>query len=66
MDSVCITVRLTPEFDRHLRIEAARRDMNRSDFIRQILSEAIGGPPPIEVGRRGRPRKEEHADESPA
>lgn len=36
-----ITLRVTPTFDRALRIAAARQDQNRSDFIRTVLAERL-------------------------
>ena len=36
-----ITLRVTPSFDRALRVAAARHDQNRSEFIRQVLSERL-------------------------
>ena len=43
-----ISVEISEEFDRELRIQAAQLDMNRSEFIRKTLEEKIspvGGKP---------------------
>ena len=36
-----ISFRISDDFDRELRIQAAHRDQNRSDFIREALSEKL-------------------------
>jgi len=41
METKTISIRLIPELDRKIRIEAAKRDLNRSEFIRKILLEEI-------------------------
>lgn len=41
MSMKTISVRLNNEFDRKVRIEAARRDLDRSEFIRQTLVEKL-------------------------
>jgi hypothetical protein len=45
MDTKTISLRVGQEFDRRLRIEAARRDLNRSEFIRRVLAERISESP---------------------
>jgi hypothetical protein len=36
-----ISMRVSLDFDRQLRIEAAKRDLNRSAFIRKALNEKL-------------------------
>ena len=41
MQTKIISLRISPEFDRQIRIEAAKRDLNRSAFIRKTLDEKL-------------------------
>lgn len=36
-----VTLRVTPEFDRVIRVEAAKADVDKSTFIRQALQEKL-------------------------
>ena len=36
-----VIFKINPEIDRKVRVEAARNDMNRSEFIRKVLTETV-------------------------
>jgi len=41
MSDKTISLRISPEFDRKVRVEAAKNDMDRSTFIREALAEKL-------------------------
>ena len=38
MEAKTISIRVSPEFDRKVRVEAAKNDMDRSTFVREALA----------------------------
>ena len=61
METKTISLRVTRDFDRHLRIEAAKRDLTRSDFIRQTLARVLAE---TTTKQRSQVQKQEVRDES--
>ena len=41
MSDKTISLRISPDFDRKVRVEAAKNDMDRSTFIREALAEKL-------------------------
>jgi predicted transcriptional regulator len=61
MATKTISLRVSPDFDRRLRVEAARRDLDRSTAIRQAIENWLSKvsadphaqPQPDDADRRG-------------